>query len=134
MKRFLHRNEDENAEINLTPMLDVIFIMLIFFIVTTSFVKESGVSIDRPSAKTTKTKTDANIVLAIKDNNEVWIDKKMVDLYFVTSTIEQLKSQSVKNSVVIQADKRTKTGFLVKVMDRIRQAGISNISVATIKE
>ncbi len=134
MKRFLHKGEEENNEINLTPMLDVIFIMLIFFIVTTSFVKESGVKIDKPSAKTTKSKLNTNIIIAIKADNEIWIDKKPTDLHFLGASIEQLKSQSIKNSVVIEADKQTQTGFLVKVMDKVRLSGISNISVATTKK
>lgn len=134
MRRFSHKNIEENAEINLTPMLDVIFIILIFFIVTTSFVKESGVKIEKPSAKTTTSKIDTNIIIAIKANNEIWIDKKPTDLHFLNSSIEQLKSQSIKNTVVIQADKHTQTGFLIKVMDKIRLAGIYDISIATIKE
>ncbi len=134
MKRFSHKQAEESNEINLTPMLDVIFIMLIFFIVTTSFVKESGIKIDRPGAKTTKSKMDTNIIIAVKADNEIWIDKKPTDLHFLGASIEQLKSQSIKNSVVIQADKNTATGFLVKVMDKVRLSGISNISIATTKE
>lgn len=133
MRKFT-KKIDEEAQINLTPMLDVIFIMLIFFIVTTSFVKESGVDINRPSSVTQTSKKNANIVVGLKQNGEIWIDKKMVDLYFVKSNIEALKTQKSQNAVVIQADKQTKTQLLVRLMDEIRLAGIYDISIATIQE
>ncbi|RXJ57657.1 ExbD/TolR family protein [Candidatus Marinarcus aquaticus] len=133
MRRFSHKQAKEETEINLTPMLDVVFIMLIFFIVTTSFVKEAGVSVNRPSAKTSEQKAEANILIAIKNNDEIWIDKRMVDIRAVRSNIERLKASNMNNSVVVQSDKDARTGTLVKVMDQIRMAGITNISVSTLK-
>ncbi len=134
MRRFRQKNLKEETEINLTPMLDVVFIMLIFFIVTTSFVKETGVEINRPSAKSAKQKGKANILIAIKNNNEIWIDKRMVDIRSVRANIERLKAQNNQSSVVIQSDREAKTGTLVKVMDQIRLAGIFNISISALKE
>ncbi|WP_044416293.1 ExbD/TolR family protein [Halarcobacter anaerophilus] len=134
MRKFSHNNTvKEETEINLTPMLDVVFIMLIFFIVTTSFVKETGVDINRPSAATSEQKSKANILIAIKSNGEIWIDKRMVDLRAVRANIERLKADSTHNSVVVQSDIEAKTGVLVKVMDQIRLAGITNISLSTLK-
>jgi len=133
MKKFSHKIHKEETEINLTPMLDVVFIMLIFFIVTTSFVKEAGVEVNRPSAATTKQKTEANILVAIKKNDEIWIDKRVVDLRAIRANIERLKATNSQNSIVIQSDKETKTGILIKVMDQIRLAGINNISISTLK-
>lgn len=133
MRRFSQKVNNEDSEINLTPMLDVVFIMLIFFIVTTSFVKEAGIEVNRPSASTTQQKTEANILIAIKNSNEIWIDKRMVDVRAVRANIERLKATNTQNSIVIQADKEAKTGTLVKVMDQVRLAGITNISVSTLK-
>ncbi len=133
MRRFSHKNNKEETEINLTPMLDVVFIMLIFFIVTTSFVKEAGIDVNRPSAKTSQQKSNANILIAIKNNDEIWIDKRMVDLRAVRSNIERLKASNSQNNVVVQSDKDAKTGVLVKVMDQVRLAGITNISISTLK-
>lgn len=133
MKRFSHKQYKEETEINLTPMLDVVFIMLIFFIVTTSFVKESGIEVNRPSAQTSKQKAKANILIAIRNDNEIWIDKRMVDIRAVRANIERLKASNSQNSIVIQADKDAKTGTLVQVMDQVRLAGITNISISTIK-
>ncbi|RXJ68902.1 biopolymer transporter ExbD [Halarcobacter ebronensis] len=133
MRKFSQKINKEETEINLTPMLDVVFIMLIFFIVTTSFVKEAGIDVNRPSASTTEQKTEANILIAIKNSNEIWIDKRVVDIRAVRANIERLKATNTQNSIVIQADKEAKTGLLVKVMDQIRLAGITNISVSTLK-
>lgn len=133
MRRFSHKHTKEETEINLTPMLDVVFIMLIFFIVTTSFVKEAGIEVNRPSAKTSQQKTEANILIAIKNNDEIWIDKRMVDIRAVRSNIERLKASNTQSSVVVQSDKDARTGTLVKVMDQVRLAGITNISISTLK-
>ena len=134
MRRFSQHRHKEETEINLTPMLDVVFIMLIFFIVTTSFVKETGIEVNRPSAKSSEQKGKANILIAIKNNNEIWIDKRMVDIRSVRANIERLKALNSQNSVVIQSDLDSKTGTLVKVMDQIRLAGIFNISISTLRD
>ncbi len=135
MRRFSQKKSKEETEINLTPMLDVVFIMLIFFIVTTSFVKETGIEVNRPSAKSAEQKSKANILIAIKNNNEIWIDKRMVDIKSVRANIERLKAENnTEGSVVIQSDSESKTGVLVKVMDQVRLAGIFNISISTLKE
>ncbi|MGB3751002.1 MAG: biopolymer transporter ExbD [Arcobacteraceae bacterium] len=133
MKRFRNRKTKEETEINLTPMLDVVFIMLIFFIVTTSFVKEAGVQVNRPSATTAEQKGKANIIVAIRSNDEIWIDKRIVDLRAVRANIEKLKSLNSQNSIVIQSDKEAKTDTLIKVMDQIRLAGIHEISISALK-
>ncbi len=122
--------EDEESAIDMTPMLDIVFIMLIFFIVTTSFVKESGITVSRPSAETAAEDKKGNIMVAIKPNGEIWIDKRAVDIRAVRANIEKLKAESPESGVVLQADTDSKTGLLVKVMDQVRMAGISNISIA----
>ena len=120
----------EDSTIDMTPMLDIVFIMLIFFIVTTSFVKESGVSVNRPSASTAQEDKNGNIMVAIKPNGEIWIDKRSVDVRSVRANIEKLKAESPKSAVVIQADSDSRTGIVVQVMDQIRLAGVQNISLA----
>jgi biopolymer transport protein ExbD len=120
----------EDSTIDMTPMLDIVFIMLIFFIVTTSFVKESGVSVNRPSASTAQEDKNGNIMVAIKPNGEIWIDKRAVDVRSVRANIEKLKAESPQSAVVIQADSDSRTGIVVQVMDQIRLAGVQNISLA----
>ena len=120
----------EEGEINMTPMLDVVFIMLIFFIVTTSFVKESGVEVNQPSAETTQRQDKNNILVAITPTGEIWIDKQQVDVRAVRANVQRLRAQSPDSAVVIQADKEARTGILVKVMDQIRLAGVENVAIA----
>ena len=116
--------------IDLTPMLDVVFIMLIFFIVTTSFVKEAGIDVSRPNAATAQKKDKASILIAISQAGDIWIDKRRVDVRSVRANVERLHAESPEGSVVIQADKVSHTGVLVKVMDQVRLAGVSAISIA----
>lgn len=125
--------QEEESSIDLTPMLDVVFIMLIFFIVTTSFVKEAGIEVNRPKASTATSKAKANIMIAINQTGEVWIDKRRVDVRSVRANVEKLKAENPEGSVVIQADRSSMTGVLVKVMDQVRLAGITNIAVAGVQ-
>ena len=123
--------EDDDSEINMTPMLDVVFIMLIFFIVTASFVKQTGVEVNRPEAKTATKKEQANILVAITATNEIWIDKRRIDPERVQANIERLHAENPQGTVVIQADEKATTDILVKVMDAARSAGIYDVSLAT---
>ncbi len=122
---------EQQADIDMTPMLDIVFIMLIFFIVTTSFVKESGIDVNRPSAATGTTKEQGNIIVSIKPNGDIWIDKRLVDVRAVRANVARLHAENPLGTVIIAADKETKTGDLVQVMDQIRLAGIMNASIAT---
>ena len=126
----IHVEEDEN-EINLTPMLDVVFIMLIFFIVTASFIKEAGIDVNRPDAPVTESKPeDANILVMINANDEIWIDRRLIDPRAVRANIERLHAENPEGSVVIQANKKSTNKMLVWVMDSSRNAGVYNISIA----
>ncbi|AOT10689.1 MULTISPECIES: ExbD/TolR family protein [Pseudoalteromonas] len=122
--------EEETEEINMTPMLDVVFIMLIFFIVTASFVKEAGIDVNRPEAATAVKKQRANILVAISDKGEIWINKRQIDIRAVQANIERLKAENPQGSVVIQADKKATTEILIKVMDASRAAGAFDVSIA----
>jgi len=120
----------EESEVNLTPMLDVVFIMLIFFIVTASFVKESGIEVNRPDAATAEKKERGNILVAISQNNQIWVDKRQVDPRALRANIERLHAENPQGAVVIQADRESKNGLLVQVMDAARLAGVFNVSIA----
>ncbi len=122
--------DDEDNEINLTPMLDVVFIMLIFFIVTASFIKEAGIDVNRPDAPTAQKVEDANILIAISATDEIWMDRRSIDPRAVRATIERLHAENPKGSVVIQADKKSTNNMLVIVMDAARSAGVFNVSIA----
>ncbi|TQV88377.1 ExbD/TolR family protein [Aliikangiella coralliicola] len=123
-------DEEEESEINMTPMLDVVFIMLIFFIVTASFVKEAGIEVNRPEAATAVKKERANILVAISDQGEIWINKRRIDVRAVQANIERLHAENPQGTVVIQADQKATTDVLIKVMDAARAAGVFDVSIA----
>ena len=123
--------QEEENEINLTPMLDVVFIMLIFFIVTASFIKEAGIDINRPDAPVSEsTPEDSNILVVISANNEILIDRRVIDPRAVRANIERLHAENPEGSVVIQPHRRSNNKALVTVMDASRQAGVYNISIS----
>ena len=122
--------EEEESKIDITPMLDVVFILLIFFIVTATFVKEAGIEINRPDAATAEVQEKANILIAISANDEIWINRRKVDIRQVRPNIERLKAENPKGTVVIQADKDSRNEVLVQVMDASRAAGEYNIAIA----
>nr|WP_136250420.1 biopolymer transporter ExbD [Ningiella ruwaisensis] len=129
-QHFQNLVDEEEANIDMTPMLDVVFIMLIFFIVTASFVKEAGIDVNRPDAATAVKKDRASILVAISDTGEVWINKRRVDIRAVQANIERLHAENPQGTVVIQADKKATTETLIKVMDASRAAGIMDVSIA----
>ncbi len=120
----------EEAEVDLTPMLDVVFIMLIFFIVTASFVKESGMEVNRPDAATATLKPRGNILVAITPSGQIWIDKRQIDIRALRANLERLHAENPQGAVIIQADKESKNGLLVAVMDAAKLAKIESISIA----
>ena len=125
------RAEEEDNEINLTPMLDVVFIMLIFFIVTASFIKEAGIDVIRPEATTADKQEDAAILIAISANDEIWIDRRQTDPRALRSAIEKLHQENPKGSIVIQADEASTNEMLVIVMQAAKQVGVANVAIAT---
>ena len=130
MRNKRKRRERKQSEVNVTPMLDVVFIMLIFFIVTASFVKESGIDISRPDAATAEVKERGNILVSITESGQIWIGRRQVDIRAVRANIERLHAENPQGAVVIQADENSKNGLLVQVMDAARQAGVKDISLA----
>ena len=130
MARKVQKADDEAGAIDLTPMLDVVFIMLIFFIVTASFVKEPGVEVNRPDANTSKL-VKTPIMIAITDEDKVWINKNEVDVRQVKTQVQALLSETPKGTIVIQADKEANIKTLTEVAQEAREAGAGLITVST---
>ena len=128
-----HLPAPEEAELDMTPMLDIVFIMLIFFIVTTSFVKESGVTVSTPSAQSASRQESANIFIAITAEGEVWMDRRPVDPRSVRAIVARLHADNPEGSVIIQSDEDASTRMLVEVMDQVRLAGVEAIAIAADK-
>lgn len=131
MRKFLSSsNEDQEAAVDITPMLDVVFIMLIFFIVTATFVKQAGIEVNQPQASTAVVQEKANILIAIDADNKIWINRREVDFRALRANIERLHAENPKGTVVIQADRDSTNEVLVQVMDASRRAGVYEIAIA----
>ena len=120
----------EDAEINITPMLDIVFIMLIFFIVTTSFTKETGAVITKPIAEQARNLRNGTILIGIRSNDDIWMSKRLIELREVRSMVERAKAENPEGSVVIVADKESRIGLVTQVMDQVKLAGVEGISIS----
>ncbi len=125
---------EEESAIDLTPMLDVVFIMLIFFIVTATFVKEAGVDVVRPQASTAERQDLANILIAITAEDEIWLDGSRMDERDLATRIKRLHAENPQGSVVIQADRDSTHKKLKVVMDAVQKAGVPQVAVAADEE
>lgn len=133
-QRHSQRQSGAAVNLNITPLIDMVFILLIFFIVTTSFVKETGVEVDRPSAQTALRKERGNILIAVRANNEIWMGERQIDIRTVRANVERMHAENPEGAVVIVADKDSKTGLVINVMDQVRLAGVTDVSIAATKE
>jgi biopolymer transport protein ExbD len=130
MKQRTAQAETEETGIDLAPMLDFVLNLLIFFIITTSFIKEAGITVNRAEAATAEHKDNGNILIAIRPNGEIWMDKRPVDIRDVRPTIERLHTERPDDTVVIIADRDSETGVLTQVMDQVKLGGIAEVSIA----
>lgn len=134
MKGLGIERKSKNAELNMGPLIDMVFILLIFFLVTTSFVRESGVEVKRPIASTAEKQEKTTLIVAVTEGGMIYIDEKLIDIRSVRSTMERFKVENPKGNVVITADRNSLFGVSIEVLDEVRAAGISNVVVAATKE
>lgn len=130
MRRRYRARAQADQEINLTPMIDMVFILLIFFLVASSFVKEAGIEVTRPVAQTAEIQGRGTIRIALSENGEVWMDRRPVDVRAVRANVERMLAESPEASVVVLSDAAAQTGLLIQVMDQVRLAGVDDIAVA----
>ena len=129
MRRHSAGNDDE-AGIDLPPMLDVVFIMLIFFIVTSTFIKTTGIEVNTPTADSSEEQPKGNILIAVDPNGEIWIDRQQVDIRAVRAAVERMRVDQPESSVVVQADQDARSGLVIQVMDQVRMAGVQDVALA----
>lgn len=120
----------EKVNIDMGPLIDMVFLLLIFFVVTTSFVKESGVDVQRSTAATAEVKERGNIMVGLTVDGEVWFDGERVDVRSVRAHVERALAEDPESGVVIVADKKSETGLVVQIMDQCRLAGAKDVSLA----
>jgi len=126
-----HAEESDETGIDLAPMLDFVLNLLIFFIITTSFIKEAGITVNKQEALTAESKESGNILIAIRPNGDIWMDKRRVDLKEVRPSIERLHVERPEDTVVIIADRDSDTKVLTQVMDQVKMGGVADVSIAT---
>ncbi|MBE8167376.1 MAG: biopolymer transporter ExbD [Shewanella sp.] len=134
MARKKHSGVDDEAQIDMTPMLDIVFIMLIFFIVTTSFIKPSGLEYNKPEASTNTKVKNANIFIGVSSTGVIKMENRQVDIERVTANVERMLAESPEAAVLIEADKKAEHGIVVKVLDNVKKAGVDKISVSAGKD
>ena len=132
--RRLRKKQEDDAKIDITPMLDVVFIMLIFFIVTASFIKESGANVTKPDADTAVQRPNATILIAIDDNDDIWLDRRKIDSRAVKTNINRLRAENPSGEVVVQADEESTAEVVMEVVEALKDAGILIPTVATKSE
>jgi biopolymer transport protein ExbD len=125
-----HAPETEDTGIDLAPMLDFTVNLLIFFIITTSFIKEAGVTVFKPSAETAFGRESGNLMIAIRENGDIWMDRKRIDIRDVRPLMERLHIERPDDTVVIIADRASDAGVVAEVMDEVRLAGIQIMAIA----
>ncbi len=123
----------EDAEINITPMLDIVFIMLIFFIVTASFTKETGTAVIKPEAEQAMALRNATILIAVKPDDSVWMARRKIELREVRQMVERAKAENPEGSVVIIADRGSRIGTVTRILDQVKLAGVEGVSISATK-
>ncbi len=124
------RSKLTTKELNIAPLIDMVFILLIFFLVNTSFVKETGIDVSRPTASTATVKNKATILIAIDQNNRIFMDHREIDVRAVRANVERALAENPEGAVVVVADKTSSTGIAIQIMDGCRMAGAKNVSLA----
>lgn len=130
MKARQHSGETEHHGIDLAPMLDFTINLLIFFIITTSFIKEAGITVFKPEASTAEHRESGNLLIAIRENGDIWMDRKKVEMRDLRTMVERLHIERPDDTVVIIADRNSQAGMVAKVMDEVRAGGITEVSIA----
>jgi biopolymer transport protein ExbD len=130
MRRSYTDVEYRPVEINVIPLIDVMFFLVLFFVATASFVRETGVDVNRPTAQTAVQQAKANIMITVTRNGEIWIERRKVDVRSVRANVERLLVENADSTVIIVADSETPTGLLVQALDQARLAGAPNVAIA----
>ena len=124
------RKSTRVQDVNITPLIDMVFILLIFFIVTTSFVRETGIEVQRPSAQTAVAEDRTSLLIGVDPSGDIYIAGDRIDLRMVRTRVARFLARNPEGGVVVVADQSVSTGLLIQALDECRRAGATNLSVA----
>jgi len=127
------RKQNEDTDINVTPMLDVVFILLIFFIATASFTRETGMQVTRPRAQQAELLSNGTILIGVRSDGDIWMEEQKIELQEIRQMVERARAENPEGSVVIVADKGARVGVVAAVMDQVRLAGVEGVSISAEK-
>ncbi len=130
-RRYVASQAADEEDVNVTPLLDVVFIMLIFFIVTSTFVKEPGIDPERPLAQTADQQRFGTILVAIDADDNIWLNREEVELAGIKPYVESTRRENPRATAVVQADVGAKSKTLIEVVNQIRDAGMDTIAIST---
>lgn len=131
MRRSYTESDYQPVHINVIPLIDVMFFLVLFFVATSSFIRETGVDVNRPTARSAVAQDKANIIVSVTKNGEIWIDRRKVDIRALRANVERMYAENPGSSVIIAADEEAQTGRLVATLDEARLAGVQNVAIAT---
>jgi len=131
MRRSYTESDYQPVHINVIPLIDVMFFLVLFFVATSSFIRETGVDVNRPTARSAVAQDKANIIVSVTKNGEIWIDRRKVDIRALRANVERMYAENPGSSVIIAADEEAQTGRLVAALDEARLAGVQNVAIAT---
>ena len=131
MRRSYTESEYQPVYINVIPLIDVMFFLVLFFVATSSFIRETGVDVNRPAARSAELQEKGNIIISVTKNGEIWIDRRKVDIRALRANVERMYAENPGSSVIIAADEEAQTGRLVAALDEARLAGVENVAIAT---
>ncbi len=134
MRRRYTDSDYEGVHINVIPLIDVMFFLVLFFVATSSFIRETGVEVNRPTARSAVAQDKANIIVSLTKQGEIWIDRRKVDIRALRANVERMHAENPGSSVIIAADAETQTQLLVAALDEARLAGVQNVAIATYEE
>jgi len=131
MRRSYTESDYQPVHINVIPLIDVMFFLVLFFVATSSFIRETGVDVNRPAAKSAELQEKGNIIISVTKNGEIWVDRRKVDIRALRANVERMYAENPGSSVIIAADEDAQTGLLVAALDEARLAGVQNVAIAT---
>ena len=134
MMKSVRQRQSKDVEVNITNMIDVVFVLLIFFVVTTTFTKETGIDITKPSAGSAKQLAKEPLLIGVSREGAIYVNERQVDMAVLSSILKREAASDIDKSVVLASDKNSSMGTIVSILDECNSAGLKKVSVSTVSQ